>query len=243
MHLLLGALILSLLFIVSAMLFQYYRRQERKRVLAGLELTPNCLLTRYPIVFLAGRKSPFRPFCHWNDIPSYLREHGYDVWELDASHGDAPAEILLKSIESIPAAKCHLISDSASLAHLESIARMKHSKISSLTCVRNKHTSSFSAVPAPLSPSELKPLEHAIEYFELADTSYFPRGWRALFAALCLHIHNLVFTERSRQVDPLETAEFETSFSLASRFLDLAVSLAERDLTTGTPATGKEYAP
>jgi hypothetical protein len=35
-----------------------------------MELIPNCLLTRFPIVFTGGP---------WQQGPEFLREHGYDV--------------------------------------------------------------------------------------------------------------------------------------------------------------------
>ena len=42
-------------------------------------LVPNCLMTRGPIIFLAGKRSFFYYFNYFNDWPDLLRKHGYDV--------------------------------------------------------------------------------------------------------------------------------------------------------------------
>lgn len=39
-----------------------------------MDLVPNCLLTRYPILFFGGP---------WNESPRYLRAHGYEIIEAD----------------------------------------------------------------------------------------------------------------------------------------------------------------
>lgn len=43
-------------------------------------LQPNCLLTRYPVVFLTGPRSIFYFRKYWNAFPVYLAEHGYEVF-------------------------------------------------------------------------------------------------------------------------------------------------------------------
>ena len=77
------ALSLSLISLAFMVLFQLDLRARQRERLRGLELKPNCLLTRYPIAFLSGRKSIFKPFEYWNLIPAYLREHGYEVLILE----------------------------------------------------------------------------------------------------------------------------------------------------------------
>lgn len=42
-------------------------------------LIPNCLLTRVPVLFLTGRKSPFYFMEYWNSLPIFLESHGYQV--------------------------------------------------------------------------------------------------------------------------------------------------------------------
>ncbi len=205
----------------------------------GLELKPNCLLTRYPIVFLSGRKSLFRLFDYWNEIPLYLREHGYDVWELEAPPGKDRTEAILRALEDLPADKCHLIGDSSSGEELEALARVSHPKIASLTCVRNPNAEQRTKKTAP-KPEDLKPFTNAIEYLELTQSEKPNTNWRTLMAGFCLFVHNHVFLDRSRRVDPIETGEFDGSFAIASRFLDLAVTLAERDLMSGEAERGEK---
>lgn len=48
-------------------------------------LTPNCLLTRYPILLIPGPKSFWYFKNYYNLLPSYLAEHGYEVF-----HGQLP---------------------------------------------------------------------------------------------------------------------------------------------------------
>lgn len=47
------------------------------------ELKPNCLLTRWPLLFVSGRKSLFYFQNYWNTVPSYLAQHGYEVFNLE----------------------------------------------------------------------------------------------------------------------------------------------------------------
>ncbi|MCB0394297.1 MAG: hypothetical protein KDD25_07045 [Bdellovibrionales bacterium] len=54
---------------------------SRFRPLFVRKLRPNCLLTRYPIVFVHGASSPFYFGRYWNQIPKYLHEHGFEIIE------------------------------------------------------------------------------------------------------------------------------------------------------------------
>lgn len=72
------------------------------------KLVPNCLLTRSPVVFVTGLRSPFYFRHYWNDLPAYLVAHGYDVRVLRLPWGDTRkrerwAEKLLSNQE------CHLV--------------------------------------------------------------------------------------------------------------------------------------
>lgn len=68
--------ILLALFIAGvAFTHNYYRNQNVLEV----ELKPNCLLTRYPILFITGYKSLFYFMNYFNHQPDFLKEHGYEV--------------------------------------------------------------------------------------------------------------------------------------------------------------------
>jgi hypothetical protein len=228
--------------IASAITFQIARRRQSAARLKGLELRPNCLLTRYPIAFLSGRRSVFRLLDHWNDVPGYLHEHGYEVLILDPiGQGDVRTQSLLTALNALPG-KCHLIADSSSVDEMNWLASSKHANISSLTLVRNglsrEPSKSRKGRAKQMGPSvsDLKPLSSAVEVFDVTVSGPLqrPSGWSNWAALLLLYAHNfiLAFSYRHKKpVDPLETAELrqQNGWFLESLFLDLAISLAERD--------------
>ncbi len=54
-------------------------RRSGKKI--SFDLKPNCLMTRYPLIFIPGKFSFFYCFKYWNNIPHYLKEHGYEAHE------------------------------------------------------------------------------------------------------------------------------------------------------------------
>lgn len=52
------------------------RRGQRP---VSVELTPNCLLTKRPLLFVTGARTPFYFSNYFNEAPAVLREHGYQV--------------------------------------------------------------------------------------------------------------------------------------------------------------------
>lgn len=221
---------------VAAQLTRKTRRKERFR---GLELKPNCLLTRYPIAFLAGPRSVFRFIDHWNDVPLYLREHGYEVLVIEPS-GKTTEERVKATVEAIESfeGRCHLIADASLEAEIEMIAELPVSKLVSLTVVKNSERKAESKTQNGISIADLKPRRSAVEVFELnANGSDFGFSETTpsileLASRALLKCHNFAIRHRSAAVDALETAEFGLfrGFRNEERFLDLAVSLAERDL-------------
>lgn len=239
MRLLLTALFSSFFFILVAIALQIRHRKVRQRKLSTLELRPNCLLTRYPIVFLSGRKSLFRLFDHWNSIPFFLREHGYEVVVIEPAPRD-PARSVIEILDELKT-KGHFIFDSSQHDEIEELARYGHRKIASLTCVRRTgaQTSLRRSRTRKLTADQLRPLATAIEYFEF-ETSDLAFQFRSAVGAwvteTLLSAHNrLVFAGRDG-IDPFETGEYThltDSFANEEKFLNLAVSLAERDLRQG----------
>ena len=47
----------------------------RSRSPFDFELEPNCLLTRYPLLFLSGKRSLLYFQDYWNNIPKFLSSH------------------------------------------------------------------------------------------------------------------------------------------------------------------------
>jgi len=57
-------------------------RNERRCQRASLQpsrIVPNCLLTKTPLVFVAGRQSVAYRKAYWNTLPGFLEAHGYTV--------------------------------------------------------------------------------------------------------------------------------------------------------------------
>lgn len=181
------ALAAGLIAICLLTLLRWQSARSRKKRFKGLELRPNCLLTRYPIIFLSKPKSLLRPFDAWRDVPLFLREHGYEVLILTPVRNAAFQSVhaALKDLDS----KCHLIAGRSERALLEGIAEARLDNVASLTVVqRSSETGSQNS----LHVDDLRPARQAIETFELRDR-------------------------------PREPWQFE------ARFLDYAISLAERD--------------
>ena len=191
------AILAGMTAISSTSLLRFQFRKLRASRFRGLELKPNCLLTRYPIVFLSKQKSLFRIFDDWSDVPKYLREHGYEVLILTPLTGyELPS--VLKALDDMPA-KCHLFAGTFYERLIEDVARVKHPQVSSLTFVEEKPKSRRADSAAKPSVDDLKPLNSAVEVFTVNDS-----------------------------LSSLKTLRDRT-WTLESKFLDHAISLAERD--------------
>lgn len=70
---------LAIFVIALAVAAQIYARRKTLREFQSQELTPNILLTRYPLVFVSRPKGLFRLFGDFKETPQILREHGFDV--------------------------------------------------------------------------------------------------------------------------------------------------------------------
>jgi hypothetical protein len=226
------ALLSGMIVAGAAVGLQLQRRRARSRRLSGLELRPNCLLTRYPIAFISGPRTLFRLFDHWNDVPAYLREHGYEVMVIEPGKQASGPDAILSAIATLQS-KCHLIADSSQEDLLTGLARSKSRQIASLTLVRNpsRRHSEQKRRPAGATATveDLKPLDAAIEVFDIgAETK--ASALDKLLVAILIRAHNLVLWNRP-PVDPCETADLNTgaAWELEEKFLDLAVLLAERD--------------
>ena len=226
----------SVCFFAATIGLQVYCKKARALRFAGLELRPNCLLTRYPIVFISSRRSIFRLFEHWNDIPVYLREHGYEVIVIEPLSAQDYGGQIARALDEI-AQPFHLIADSSSRIELENIARNRHPKAMSLTLIQSTRRKEVRPQAAKaLRPDDLKPRGLAIEIFELCPLSEMHFSPLGLFSLGLLRAHNLVFLGRDRAIDFLEIAELDstTPFEIETRFLELAISLAERDMSRDT---------
>lgn len=237
MGIFIGAFLTSLGILAAALIFQIRRERTRNEDFRSLELEANCLLTRHPLVFLSGSRSVFKIFDHWNRIPRFLREHGYEVLVLEPPPGlgvDVQAS-LIRALDDLPEA-AHLIADTSLEEPLEAISRLKHDKIASLTLIRNAEATTVRSPGRRLDPSSLRPPAHAIENFELRSAEKAARTASDTAALALLSLHNLFIQARGQSaIDPTETGELShaNDWAIEKPFLKLAVQLAERDLQAG----------
>lgn len=237
-----SSLLSAIVVIVSSLSLQAWRRSYRRDRFKALELRPNCLLTRHPIAFLSGPRTLFRLFDPWNDVPLFLREHGYEVVEVACRARPRSAEEWTKVLDRLPE-KYHVVADSSQARALELIALGRHGSVVSLTLVRNETRSELKARSSKVHASDLRPrLPMAIETFELPRPDAFAglsRNTRDRFAnavsLVLLKAHNALRVRKlDAFVDPVETGALiglGPTWPIESRFLDLAISLAERDAT------------
>jgi hypothetical protein len=72
--------ILSLLVLFIALAI--FANKLRRTHTLHFDLKPNCLLTRWPVVFVTGPRSLFYFSNYWNLYPVFLAEHGYEVFKV-----------------------------------------------------------------------------------------------------------------------------------------------------------------
>lgn len=89
-------LTISFLGLTASILWNLHRQ---KQIWQG-QLKPNCLLTRYPLVFVPGPRSIFFFKKYYFKAPSYLAEHGYDVFELHLPWKKNRRDALTRALES-----------------------------------------------------------------------------------------------------------------------------------------------
>jgi len=214
----------SLAVLGASLGFQVLERRHRARRFKTLTLKPNCLLTRYPIAFLSGPRTVFRLFDHWNSVPLYLREHGYEVYVIEPSGPslEARSASVMSALTSL--GRCHLIADGSLEADLDAIAALRPLEVSSYTVVKTADRARYQRSNS-ISPRDLKP--SLVDIFEINGSV--ASGFRAKAKLILLMAHNFLIQRRTRFVHPFETAEVSQGFTSEESFLDLAISLAERD--------------
>lgn len=59
----------------------FIRAKNKTTAGDSVDLVPNCILTRYPLIFIPGKKSFFYFKEYYNTLPGFLAEHGYEVYK------------------------------------------------------------------------------------------------------------------------------------------------------------------
>lgn len=200
----------------------------RARALKHIDLVPNCLLTRYPLVFVTGPRSAFYFTNYWNQVPAFLAEHGYEVEVIELPWRDSSRRLdALKAAIVSRRRPCHLIGDSSIECELRIARDWGLINIKSVSLVECEDRS----VRGRVSVTDLRPRTDGLRTLLLPkEASRFgnapPAAW---LQALLLAIHNTFAT-------PAQIVGAEVGLSLCGktwlverRFLEHAISLAESD--------------
>ncbi len=68
---------------IAVVMWQRVLTKRRLKRFQSLSLVPNVLLTRHPILFISRARSLFRMGGDFFELPVFLREHGYQVEEIE----------------------------------------------------------------------------------------------------------------------------------------------------------------
>ncbi len=163
--------IIFFLISLTIIAFLILDNQNRVRRKPPIALRPNCLISRYPLLFLGGKKSLFYFKGYWGDLPCFLVEHGYEVFHLDLpwkakeQRLESLHQFLLeKNKENL---KFHLVIDETSLCLVENLfSRQNYQCVKSCLAITGEK-SVTSKTSTRITSSSLKPLNQPLEYLSL----------------------------------------------------------------------------
>lgn len=198
---------------------------QRARMSPWIEdLSPNRLLTRYPLVFVTGKRSLFYFLSYWNQLPSLLQAHGYETFTLPLPWKNKTSRILAldQFLESQAKSgrKFHLIFDSSSAEEIHTILRKKsYHSLASVTLMKGQAELHQEWMSSSLTGR----LHTPIEEFRIPTLgTRSPLFWK-------MHLLSTSQTT-ARSMDSLGITITE---NLKEMMLDRCQFLAERDLSQG----------
>jgi len=202
----------------------YYRARNRTVV----PLRANCLLTRFPFLFVAGKKSIFYFMQYWNSLPDCLAQHGYEVYHLDLpwrgrerrrqelSHFLHEAEKEGKTF--------HLVIDESSLPEMEGLfSRESFTSVTSCTLLSSGQGQ---------KTNSLVPLKHPIEEIIVPPTRHMSLLWRW---------HRAWVQEPRMQLQAPGIISPRNFYLMIEKILNHAVLLAERDFSLNSQQGKKHH--
>lgn len=215
-------LVSILVFSVGLVAFAVLTNQLRARREFSFELKPNCLLTRWPLLFVTGPRSLFYFKTYWNSYPAFLAEHGYEVFTLHLPWNNPQQRLerfqhFLEQQEE-HGRHFHLIMDNATFSEFEPFLRAQRSStLRSLTEIseHSSHSTALSALPLPYAEVECPeqgrlPLSLKIAYAfhrRLCGRKNLP-GLSALGASFDTAIfHGLKLLERAQTLAEMDLRE------------------------------------
>jgi len=187
------------------------------------ELEPNCLLTRWNVLFITGPRSFFYFFRYWNIYPVYLAEHGYEVFTLHLPWNKPEIRIarLTEFLKTQSELKrhFHLVFDSTSLMEFQALLRSERPD-----CVAS--VTEISDPDAPDVITGLKPFP--MPFARVTTLKSFDKG--SWLQSLTYDLHRLINPKRQlpelSTLGAVRTVELENSKLLLERVR----TLAEMDL-------------
>lgn len=127
---------------------QFYFRRQRQKRFRTLELIPNILMTRFPLMFIGRPRSIFRVGGDFLELPLYLQEHGYEVEEIELLEKEDEATTIRRLIEGGTRPVHLIVSESFNEAAFD-LALDGHPKLATLTLIGNKPETSSALALRP----------------------------------------------------------------------------------------------
>ncbi len=127
-------ILIPLLLALSSLLFIAFTHSKRLAFNKKEKhpLIANKLLTRHPLVFFSGVKSIFFASNHWNELPFWLEQHGYQVLEINTPRSQYLKSWLDIFFSQIPG-RVHLTIQAQQLDTLLPLLNPYKNKIESLS--------------------------------------------------------------------------------------------------------------
>lgn len=218
---------LIILVICFTLLSNYIRHSYSYK----FELKPNCLLTRHPILFVSGYKTIFYFLNYWNSTPFYLRQHGYNVSELNLnwkSKTQRENEIK-KFLEANPQTQFHIILEEQTLNDFSALDVENIEQIKNIWVLGAEKS-----LENKISLKDLK-RNTKIKYYELQTKNKSAKkealSFNRLILKISLWIHNFSLSFNKKGCLKVLGVPFINNIDDISReYLKLAVNIAEYDL-------------
>jgi hypothetical protein len=154
----------GLAFVILAFVTQMSLQRRRLKRFQDLELIPNILLTRHPVLFVGRNRSLFRLSGDFLELPIYLKEHGFQVEEVELQTRGMNSTAVLAAVSSLLRSsvtlKTHLFlsADFADLARdlARDLAFDGHPGLASLTVI-GPHKINHLHLRPPRVPLHVRP--------------------------------------------------------------------------------------
>lgn len=219
MDIIISVLSLSLVFLSLAI----FTNKIRSRQTLPFELEPNCLLTRWPLLFITGPRSIFYFSSYWNIYTSFLAEHGYEVFTLNLPWNNTELrhkrfQFFLDQQEKNKR-HFHLVLDRPTFEELKDILQERRYCVVSVT----------ELVDGDFAESLSKSSSHPLE---IGTLNFKSSKHPSIFMPFCYQLHRHL--TKNKDIPSLDTlgANPETAISNSLKLLERAKILAEMDLTS-----------